>query len=245
VPQLETALLGAVSRGEITAAFQPQIDLQTGRIVASEALCRWRHPELGTVPPIRFITAAEDLGMIDELGYFMAEQCVAALARWEIDISVNVSPYQLETSDFTEWLAERLRVERTHGVSLTLEITESRAITDVASVLRRLAPLRDLGVGVALDDFGTGHASLTQLKRLHGTEVKLDRSLVTDPSTQATARMAEVIEVAHGADIRVVAEGIETYAELARVRELGCDRGQGYLIGRPASEDEFAGIVAA
>ena len=243
MPTLETALAGAVSRGEVSAAFQPQIDLETGGIVAAEALCRWEHPDLGAVPPIDFISAAEESGLIDELGYFMAEQSVQAMTRWGLDVSVNVSPFQLETSDFTDWLADRLTGVRTHGVSLTLEITESRAIIDVAPVLRRLEPLRDLGVGIALDDFGTGHSSLTQLRRLHGTEVKLDRSLVVDPSDAALDRMAEVVGVAHGSGIRVVAEGIENYGHLARVRRLGCDRGQGYLLGRPVAADDFTRIV--
>lgn len=244
MPQLETALVGAISRGEISPVFQPQIDLDTGRIVAAEALCRWRHPELGAVSPVEFISAAEDAGLIDDVGYFMAERCLEALVRWKIDISVNVSPYQLESPAFSEWLADRLRALHVHGGSLTIEITESRAISNVAPVLRRLEPLRELGVGVALDDFGTGHSSLTQLKRLHGTELKLDRSLVSDQSDDALNRIAEAVGVAHQSDIRVVAEGIETYQELARVRDVGCDRGQGYLLGRPVPTDDFARLIS-
>lgn len=240
---LETALRGAVDRGEISAVFQPQTDLKDGGVVAAEVLSRWHHPEWGDVPAIEFIGAAEDSGLIDEIGRFMAELAVRALVRWKVDMSVNVSPAQLESNDFTEWLAQRLRHVHTHGESLTLEITESRPILDLAPVLRRLAPLRDLGVGVALDDFGTGHSSITQLKRLHGSELKLDRSLVTDASTEAAGRMAEAIEVAHSSGIRVVAEGIEEYADLSRARDLGCDRGQGYLLGRPATAEDFARLI--
>lgn len=229
----------------MVAAFQPQIDLASGRIVAAEALCRWRHPEAGWIPPVEFIPVAEDAGFIDEIGRFMAEECCAALAELPIDVSVNVSPYQLESPSFTEWLADRLAAVETRGGALTLEITESRAIEDVAPVLRRLEPLRELGVGVALDDFGSGHASVTQLKRLHGTEVKLDRTLLADPTPQALEQMAEVVEVARSSGIRVVAEGIEAAADLDLARRLRCDRGQGYLIGRPMPREELERLVAA
>jgi EAL domain-containing protein (putative c-di-GMP-specific phosphodiesterase class I) len=237
---IETALPGAAARGELHAVFQAQVDLQSGRTVAAEALCRWHHLDLGAVAPNDFIPAAEDSGLIDEVGLFMADEALAALQRWELDVSVNVSPVQLSSSMFTEWLAQRLYSTGLDGGRLTLEITESRPIADVAAVLRRLEPLRGLGVGVALDDFGIGHASIRQLKRLHGSEVKLDRSLATDPSEAARAKLTEVVALAHAAAIRVVAEGIETLEQLRRVRDLGCDRAQGYLFGRPMAVDEFS-----
>jgi len=240
---LETALVGAIARGEVYAVFQPQFDVRSGRLVAAEALCRWRHPELGDVPPMDFIAAAEDADLIEEIGRFMAEQCCRALGDWAIDLSVNVSPYQLETPEFTEWLAECLSTHEQKGGTLTLEITESRPIGNISTVLRYLEPLRELGVGVALDDFGTGHASVKQLRRLHGSEVKLDRSLVADPS--AMERMAEVVEIAHASGIRVVAEGIETHDDLERVRALGCDRAQGYLLGRPMTRADFHKVASA
>jgi EAL domain-containing protein (putative c-di-GMP-specific phosphodiesterase class I) len=233
-------LEGAVSRGEITAAYQPQFDLETMEAVAAESLCRWRHPQLGWVSPAEFIPAAEDAGFIGEIGRYMAEDCLGVLTDWPIDVSVNVSPYQLASAAFTGWLVDRLGGLLTQGGRLTLEITETRAVPDIAAVLLRLAPLRSRGVGIALDDFGIGHSSLTQLKRLHASEVKLDRSLVAAGTPEAERKMAEVIEVAHEAGIRVVAEGIETDADLALVRRLGCDRGQGYLLGRPGTRDDLA-----
>lgn len=241
--RLETALEGAVSRGEITAVYQPQFDLGSMTLVAAESLCRWRHPDLGWVSPAEFIPAAEDAGLIDEIGRYMAEDCLGVLTDWPIDVSVNVSPYQLESAAFTEWLAGRLDGLLTQGGRLTLEVTESRAIADIAPVLLRFAPLRARGVGIALDDFGIGHSSLTQLKRLHGSEVKLDRSLVAAGTPEAETRMAEVVEVAHRAGVRVVAEGIETDAELALVRRLGCDRAQGYLLGAPMTRDELGVLL--
>lgn len=240
---LATSLVGAVTRGEIRAAYQPQVDLRSGRVVAVEALCRWQHSQLGVVPPDQFIPVAEDAGFIHEIGRFMAEQAIGALADWPIDVSVNVSPAQLETPAFTEWLRATLARTGGLGARLTLEITESRPISDLAPLLRRLQPLRRLGVGIALDDFGTGHSSVKQLKRLHGTEVKLDRSLVCDPRTEVFDRLAAVVELAHRAGIRVVAEGIETDADLARARALGCDRGQGYLLARPMPRDEVTRLL--
>ena len=243
MPRLETALEGAVSRGEISAVYQPQFDLNTMALVAAESLCRWQHPELGPVGPADFIPVAEDAGLIDEIGRYMAEDCLGVLTDWAIDVSVNVSPYQLESADFTEWLTDRIDGLLTQGGRLTLEITESRAIADIAPVLLRLAPLRALGVGIALDDFGIGHSSLTQLKRLHGSEVKLDRSLVAAGTAESESQMAEVIEVAHAAGIRVVAEGVETVADLALVRRLGCDRAQGFLLGSPMTRDELGVLL--
>ncbi len=244
MPALETALVGAVSRGEMSAVFQPQFDLPSGRIVGAEALCRWASPGLGDIAPVDFIPVAEDAGLIDEIGRFMAERCVMALGEWPIDIAVNVSPYQLTTSLFTEWLAEALAAGAGIGGALIVEITESRELADVAGVLARLAPLRALGVVVSLDDYGTGHASLDQLERLQGTEVKLDRSLVADASAAAAARISEVVEVAHRQGIRVVAEGIETQDELDRARRLGCDRAQGFLLARPMGREELTHLLA-
>ncbi|HWM34806.1 MAG TPA: EAL domain-containing protein [Pseudolysinimonas sp.] len=242
---LGPALDGAVARGEVSAVFQPQIDLVTGLIAGAESLCRWQHPEWGAIAPAEFIEAAEISGHIDELGRYMAEECCLALAEWQIDISVNVSPLQLENAEFTLWLAGRLSTRRSRGGSLTLEITESRPLDDVAAILRRLEPLRLLGVGIALDDLGTGYSSLAQLRRMHGTEVKLDRSLVADDSPEAVDTITEVVRVAHAAGIRVVAEGIETEEMLQRVTGLGCDRGQGYLLGRPMTRDAMRRLLQA
>lgn len=245
---LARALRGAVHRGEIAAWFQPQIDLRTGTIVAAEALCRWLHPKLGLVSPATFIPIAEDTGLIGEIGRFMTEQCYLALAAWStpvrpIDVSVNVSPVQLRTSELTDWLVGELTGRTFSGGRLTMEITESRPIADVDSVLERLEGLRALGVGVAIDDFGAGHATLDHLTRLHGTEIKLDRSLVSDLSDRATAEMANAIAVAHRSGVRVVAEGVETEAHLERATRLGCDRAQGFLISRPLPAAGFAAAL--
>lgn len=249
VPDLAAALDGAVARGEMEVWFQPQSDLSTNLIVGAEALCRWTHPCLGPIPPSRFIPIAEERGQIDEIGRFVADAGCRAFTRWSrirpIDVSVNVSPKQLDDSEFVTWLASRLRRLRMGSRGYTVEITESQPINDTAAVVRRLEILRREGATVSIDDFGTGQASMTQLRRLHGAELKVDRSLVEDASAMAVSVLRRVVAAAHAAHVRVVAEGIETPEQLARVRRLGIDRAQGYLIGRPMPEARLTEVLRA
>lgn len=242
--ELAARLPGAAERGEIQAWFQPQVDVQTGRMVGAEALARWRHPDLGSVPPTEFIPIAEETGEIAEIGRFMAEEACMAISEWDLDISVNVSPTQLEDSVFADWLERTLRRFRAARGRLTLEITEGRAIEHATAVVRRLDRLRAVGAGVAIDDFGAGHASITQLKRLHGTELKIDRALVVDGSSAALDLLTATVGVAHRAGIRVVAEGVETVEQLQRIARIGCDRAQGYFLGRPMRKADLAEALA-
>lgn len=241
---LAARLGGAVGRGEIAAWYQPQIDLQTSKIIGAEALCRWRHPDLGLVPPDRFIPIAEKFGMISEIGRYMAEAACVAIAEWNLDVSVNVSPTQLEDSTFASWLERTIRRLRIARGRLTLEITEGRALEHFTAAVRRLDRLRAAGAGVSIDDFGAGHASVAQLRRLHGTELKIDRGLVTDGSAATFASLTKVVTGAHEAGVRVVAEGIETAEHLERAIRLGCDRAQGYLLGRPMMKADFSALLA-
>lgn len=236
-------LVGAVRRGEISAWFQPQIDLRDSRVVAAEALCRWMHPVRGLVPPSEFIPAAEESGLIEEIGVFMARQSCLAIERWRIDISVNVSPVQLETAAFTKWLEHQLRGVSTGTNALTIEVTEEQPLRNVTAVVRRLDRLLALGVGVAIDDFGAGQSSLKQLRRLHATELKIDRSLVVDENAETL--IADAVVAARASGVRTVAEGIETREQLERITRLGCDRAQGYLLGRPMPHEAMDLLVAA
>lgn len=243
MPTIATDLVGAVRRGDISAWFQPQIDVRDGRVVAAEALCRWVDPVRGMVPPSEFIPAAEEAGLIEEIGVFMARQSCFAIERWRIDVSVNVSPLQLETAAFTNWLEHQLSGVSTGDSSLTIEITEEQPVRNVTAVVRRLDRLLALGVGVAIDDFGAGQASLKQLRRLHATELKIDRSLVVDEN--ATALIAQTVEAARASGVRTVAEGVETPDQLERITRLGCDRAQGYLFGRPMPRQAMDQLIAA
>jgi EAL domain-containing protein (putative c-di-GMP-specific phosphodiesterase class I) len=244
VAEMTRALRRALSRDELAAWFQPQIDVQSGEIVAAEALCRWHHPAWGVVKPNEFIPVAEETGLIDEVGEFMAIQALSAVTEWEIDVSVNVSPAQLEDAGFTTWLAPMIHRLRRPARRLTLEITEGRHLDDVPALVARLDGLRAMGVGIAIDDYGAGQASLTQAKRLHATELKIDRSLIIDETETTFREVTDAVELAHDAGMRVVAEGVETTSQFDRVARLGCDRAQGFLWSRPVPRAEMARLLA-
>jgi EAL domain-containing protein (putative c-di-GMP-specific phosphodiesterase class I) len=241
-------LRGAAARNEIVAYYQPQIDLATGAIVGVESLSRWLHPELGVQSPTVFIPLAEEFGFIDDIGGVMLhESCVYAadLARrhFEIAVSVNVSALQLARSSFFEHLEDCI-AENSLGVdAITLEITESRLIANRPEASARLSRVRAMGIGVSIDDFGVGHSSVEQVLALPANELKIDRTIVQDESASDGALLTTIVRLARDRGLRTVAEGIETEAQLARVREVGCDRAQGYLIGRPMPKDELDALL--
>jgi EAL domain-containing protein (putative c-di-GMP-specific phosphodiesterase class I) len=247
--ELAADLLAAASGGKLSAVFQPQIELQSGRIVAAEALCRWVHHSRGPVSPEEFIPLAERTGSIHAIGQFMIEACFTAAERWSatapsIEISVNVSPVQL-TAGFVDTLSTMWREREFPVQALTLEITESVQLADVETELAHLAALRDEGIGISLDDYGTGHASMEQFDRFPVTEVKVDRSLIQEHATSAASEVERIVEAAHRRGLRVVAEGIETADQLRFASELGCDRGQGYLLGMPMPDSRLESILVS
>lgn len=249
IGDLSVELEAAVGGSQLAAVFQPQIELGSGRIVAVEGLCRWRHPLFGAIPPDVFIPLAEATGAIHAIGQFMIEECIAAADCWgalgsRIEVSVNVSPLQLTTA-FADELTERWRRRDLPVDSLTLEITESLPMPDLEASVPRLAALRDAGIGISLDDYGTGHASLDQLERLPVTEVKLDRSLIQGHTVRGAEELAGVVALAHRREMRVVAEGVENDEQLEFARSVGCDRAQGYLLGRPMPAEQIAELLTA
>lgn len=245
--RLELDLRGAAARGELVMNYQPQFDAATLGLVAVEALVRWQHPELGLLPPGAFIGIAEESDLIEEIGEFaLVSACrFAAEVRTlghPLEVSVNVSGNQLLNPGFGNLVEETLRAADLPGEALTLEITESRVISESVVNDGLLLHLRDLGVGVSVDDFGTGYSSLSQLHRLPVTEVKIDRSFIADVSDLDSAGLiAGIIGLGRGLKVRIVAEGIETPEQLHVLRSLGCHRLQGYLLGRPALESALAG----
>ncbi|MET0932704.1 MAG: EAL domain-containing protein [Mycetocola sp.] len=240
-------LRGAVDRAEIVAWFQPQVDVETGRIIAVEALSRWQHPTRGLVSPLVFIPAAEDTGAIHEIGAFMLHEGCRHAARWrdsglDLDVSVNVSAVQLATPGVFDQLHDLLDAFALPEGTLTIEITESQLIADLNDVAMRLARLKAFGLGISLDDFGTGHSSLAQLQDLPITELKLDRSLIQQLSIGG-ALIGVAVALLQERGVRVVAEGVETEEQLERVRDLRCDRAQGYLFGRPMPVDKVDEVL--
>jgi diguanylate cyclase (GGDEF)-like protein len=241
--RLETDLRGAAGRGELLVQYQPQIDLANGNIVGIEALVRWAHPELGIISPASFIPIAEESGLIREIGTHVLQEATHTGAKWHaagfpVEMAVNVSVAQLSAPDYLSQVKGTLHQTGFPATSLTIEITESQVLTDHAVLGTVLRELRELGAGLSIDDFGTGYSSLTQLQRMPVTEVKIDRSFTTEsPSSDVSPFVAGIVALGHGLSLRVIAEGVETEEQLEAVRGAGCDRAQGYLLGRPDDAD--------
>ncbi len=234
--------------GELTAFFQPQYDLKTGRVVAVEALCRWLHPEQGLLLPGQFIDIAEQYGLISDVGRFMLDESGRRVADWhsrgvEVGLSLNVSPSEL-VPEFAASVLSRLRELELPRFAMTVEITESPEITYERDEATTLAALIDGGVGVSIDDFGTGHTSLDLVRRLPITEVKIDKSLVHDESARVDDLVRECLEIARDREACVVAEGIETVEHFDRAVAWGCDRAQGYYFSPPLPVDEVEPLLA-
>jgi len=234
-PRLQRQLRRAMERDELVLHYQPKFDLRTGAVTSVEALLRWQHPQLGTVAPGQFIPQAEPTPVMADLTMHVVGLAAEQSARWEdagidVEIAVNLGAKILSDPSLPWKLAEALEPSGIAPRRLRLEVTETAA--DDARARELLVPLQRMGFGLSIDDFGTGHSSLSRLSRLPVDEVKLDRSFLQ--AGEADDRViAGVIRLAHELDMRVVAEGIEQAADLARLVEAGCDVGQGYRLARP------------
>jgi diguanylate cyclase (GGDEF)-like protein len=252
--RLETDLRAALARAELRLFFQPIVSLVTGQVVGAEALARWDHPVHGPVPPDRFISLAEDTGLIGALGAWVLGEAARQVAHWRanlpaavaLEVSVNLSPWQLREPGLVETVAATLGEHGLPPAALKLELTESSLVEDPATAAGVLRALKRRQVQVYLDDFGTGYSSLSTLHRLPLDALKIDRSFVggMDGGTTGAHKGAEIVRtivaLARSLGVRVVAEGVETHEQLAALRALGCDFAQGYLISPPLPADEFA-----
>ncbi|WP_153146518.1 bifunctional diguanylate cyclase/phosphodiesterase [Dechloromonas sp. H13] len=244
--QIEMLLRRALDSSELSVHLQPQVEARSGRLVGAEALVRWESPELGNVPPARFIPLAEDSGIIIALGTWALRETCRQVMRWQASgfelpqVSVNLSVKQLERPEFVGTLLEILDETGIEPGRLKLEITESvvMAVDDAFSLLDRL---RRIGISLALDDFGTGYSSLSYLKMLPVQQLKIDRSFVvgigTNPEDEAIIR--SVMALAQSLDFEVVAEGVETAEQAAFLSESGCHQLQGFLHGSAVAPAEF------
>ena len=242
--QIELALLRGLREDEFRVVFQPQFEIATGKLVRFEALCRWNSAELGTIPPDRFIPIAEQTGLIMEIGRRILHEALRQAKSWtdsgrRIGIAVNVSPMQFMRPDFTNLIAELLTQLNFPPSLLELEITEGIFIRDLNLAVVRIRELQRLGLTIALDDFGTGYSSLSYLQRMPINAVKLDRSFVSElTSDAATVSMVRsMLAMAEALGLRVITEGVETQQQLDVLRALGCDEAQGYLLGRPETAE--------
>jgi len=240
---IEQELRQAIPRGELELHWQPKVDIESSRLVGAEVLLRWRHAQLGSVAPIEFIPIAERSGVIREIGmWVLREACaVAASALPGLVVSVNVSPAQLQDDAFIDCVRDALHASGLEASRLELEITESVFIDDVEGALQRLHALRALGVRVALDDFGTGYSSLAYLRRFPFDTLKIDRAFVNELmnaiDTRAIVQM--IAQLAVTLNMRTVAEGVESPAQLSVVAAVGCDEIQGWLVSPACPLDEF------
>jgi EAL domain-containing protein (putative c-di-GMP-specific phosphodiesterase class I) len=240
--ELAAQLRDAVDAGQLIAYYQPQYDLTSGRIVAFEALCRWRHPHFGLLLPARFIDIAERHGLIAEIGRFMLAESGRTAADWHRrgahpGMSINVSPTELNpgfAATVLKWVREFDLPYR----SLTVEVTESPAISYSRAELFALETLIDGGVGVSIDDFGSDRSSLDLVKRLPLTEVKIDKSLVHDSAEAIDDLVQLCVGIARERDALIVAEGVETQDHVDRARLWACDRAQGYFFSPPLPVEE-------
>jgi diguanylate cyclase (GGDEF)-like protein len=249
---LENKLRLALDRDEFVLHYQPKVDIETRGIQGVEALIRWQSPELGLVPPMDFIPMLEETGMILEAGAWAMRRAALDHKSWieralpAPRISVNVSAFQLRKRDFVHTVQAALAEDaRTPG--LDLEITESLVMEDIAENMRKLAAVRDLGVGIAVDDFGTGYSSLRYLAMLPVQTVKIDRAFIVtmlkDPSTMTLVSM--IIALAHSLSLKVVAEGVDSEEQAAALRALKCDQMQGYLFSKPLPLAELQALLGS
>jgi diguanylate cyclase (GGDEF)-like protein/PAS domain S-box-containing protein len=242
---IENDLRRAAERGELELFYQPVVELGTGRVTAVEALARWNHPLRGLLSPAAFIPLAEETGAILELGSWTLQEACRAIQRLraatlddELRVAVNVSAAQLVQAGFVERVREALRRAGAAPSSLVLELTESSLIEDGPASLAILEALKELGVSLAMDDFGTGYSSLSYLKHLPLDVIKVDRSFVAElgQGPAVDPILAATISIGQALGLTVVAEGIETPAQLTALREMGCRRGQGFYFSPPRPE---------
>ena len=250
---VEHGLRQAFSGGQLRLYYQPQVEVASGRIIGFEALMRWQHPELGLLLPNRFISIAEDSGIIGELGDWALFEACRQIKAWEVagfrdlTVSVNVAASQLQRAQLPETIDRALKSAGVSPRNLILEITESMLMAEGTQSVAVLDKIEALGVELSLDDFGTGYSSFSYLKRLRIDEIKIDRSFVMDMATsrESAAIVAAILSLATGLGLKVVAEGVETEAQLALLAAHSCQNYQGYYFSRPLPADQISALLAA
>jgi len=244
---LEEQMHGALGRGEFKVFFQPQIDIDSGMINGAEALLRWSNPVLGDVYPDEFIPISEQTGLIISLGQFVLREALEMTAQWQAKFSprfhlaVNLSPCQFRDANLVEFIKETLLQFKVPSESLELEITEGVLMSGHSYIDEALTGINNLGVGIALDDFGTGYSSLSYLRNYPFDTLKIDRSFINDISVNMPDRelVNATIAMAHALGLKVVAEGVETEAQLAHLAKQSCETAQGYLFSKPVPSMEI------
>jgi diguanylate cyclase (GGDEF)-like protein/PAS domain S-box-containing protein len=253
--RLETAMYQSLKAQDFFLHYQPQIDTDTGEITHLEALVRWNHPTLGCIAPSVFIDMAEQNGLIIPLGNWVIKTALMQLHQWQsqgfssIKMGINLSPCQLQSPNLLPTLKHLLLETGIAPQSLELEVTETAMVKDFESARTLLTQLRELGISIALDDFGTGYASLTYLQQLPFNTLKIDRSFVSESSSQpqlpsqSKVIIEAVLVIGRGLKMRVIAEGVETEIQQQQLRALGCRYMQGYLFSRPLPAEQISALL--
>lgn len=243
----------AAAREEFCLAYQPRVDLDTLQVTAVEALVRWNHPQLGMILPNQFIAVAEKTGLIEELGSWVLRTACRDMAAWRLAgiapprVAINLSARQFRDTALASKIAEALAESGLEGNALELEVTESALMAEPLRAAATLRAIRALGVSIAIDDFGTGYSSINHLQRFEVDYIKIDQSFVRGiPGAADEVRITEAImAVARTMRVKLIAEGIETPAQLEYLRGARCEEGQGYLFGRPVDARELDATLAA
>jgi EAL domain-containing protein (putative c-di-GMP-specific phosphodiesterase class I) len=248
----ELMLREAIDMGGLRLHFQPEVDLRSGQVLAVEALVRWEHPTRGLLAASEFIKVAEDTGLITEIGRWVFGEACRQLRIWQkqfrdlpLIMRINMSPADFKMDDLVEFVERSLRENKVPGNRVCIEITEYAVVDEPDRIAQILKGFQALGVEVALDDFGTGFASMTQLKDLPVNLLKLDMSFVRGITSDNYDRaIAEsIIRLGNALNLGVIAEGIESSDIVEKLLELGCHRGQGYLINPPVAANELTALL--
>ncbi|NIF53835.1 MULTISPECIES: bifunctional diguanylate cyclase/phosphodiesterase [Burkholderiaceae] len=245
--QLVQDLRLALTRGELILHYQPKFDAASGEVTGAETLVRWMHPTRGLIAPGQFVPVAEKTGLIVQIGDWVLDEACRQLSEWhrlgrtDWSIAVNLSALQFRHAGLFETVRNTLARHALDPGCLTLEITESTAMSDVETGLEILMQLRKMGVRISIDDFGTGYSSLLYLKRLPAAELKIDRGFVRDLThdTEDAAIVSAIIALGQTLNLKIVAEGVETVEQQAFLAGLGCDALQGFLLGKPMAAEDF------
>lgn len=251
--QLQSDLRRAVKNQEFLLHYQPQVDIISGRIVGLEALVRWQFPGRELIPPGTFIPLAEDSGMIIPIGEWVINEACRQAMVWQdqglppLVVAVNLSAHQFRRGDLIGTVAGALERSGLPAALLELELTESILLQETDLVMKKLHSLKEMGVKLSIDDFGTGYSSLSYLKRLSVDKLKIDQSFVRDLVEDAddAAIIRAIIQLGHTMQLSVIAEGVETEAQLAFLKSNGCDEAQGYLFSRPVAAEEFFALAVS
>lgn len=248
--RMETDLRSALENNELELFYQPQVDVKTRKIIASEALVRWRHKEHGLVSPIRFIPLAEETGLIQPLGFYVLKQAIQQTKAWiekgyNLSVGINLSARQFMQADLVDQVRQLIQQYEIKPENIDLEITETIAMQDAENSIKKMHYLKELGVKLSMDDFGTGYSSLSYLHQFPLDVLKIDRSFVKDimGNSQDGAIAKAVIAMAHSMNLKVIAEGVETEEQYKFLADHGCEVIQGYLISQPVTASEFEKLL--